>query len=367
MHEDTIRLKDKFFSCIAASQIGSAMGAQVRGWSWQNIADAHGQLDKLLPYECGWKREAGTADNGIERQKLLITTIVEKGDRVTAEDIRKIWLRDIKPDAFGPLMESFEKDIYDIAKSVVPARDFGRYSDYSGLNTFAHSCHPIGMINAGDPFHALEDIRETAQLYHIANGRGTAWAQVVGVAVAEALKPGASVESVINKIFELCDQELVLRELGKQLTYSVDCTDYKELRTAFDTEYYGHGMTNPYYFANEVVTKAIAIFRLASGDPKEAIIASVNFGRDTSCLAAISAGISGALSGAASIPEEWISQVDNAALVNPYTSNKKSIRENADDLYNVYRARLGNIENLAAIVDGESTVIIRTEGGYGHG
>ena len=66
---------------------------------WQEIEDKYGYVDKLYPYEHywnGWMREAGTTEDGVERQKLMITAIGEKKNRVTAEDIRAIWLRDIK-------------------------------------------------------------------------------------------------------------------------------------------------------------------------------------------------------------------------------------------------------------------------------
>ncbi len=41
-----------------------------------------------------------------------------------------------------------------MAKTPIPARDLGRYCDYAGLVSFARSCHPIGLINAGDIDHA---------------------------------------------------------------------------------------------------------------------------------------------------------------------------------------------------------------------
>ena len=44
-------LGDKFRGCIAASWIGSAMGAAVEGWSPEQIREKHGYLDRLLPYK----------------------------------------------------------------------------------------------------------------------------------------------------------------------------------------------------------------------------------------------------------------------------------------------------------------------------
>ena len=42
-------LKDKYFGCIAASWIGSSMGAAVEGWDYERIEEKYGRLDRLLP------------------------------------------------------------------------------------------------------------------------------------------------------------------------------------------------------------------------------------------------------------------------------------------------------------------------------
>ena len=62
----------------------------------------------------------------------------------------------------------------------------------------------------------------------------------------------------------------------------------------------------------------VCIFRMVKGNTKESIIAGVNLGRDTDCLAAVAAGISGSLTGAASIPKEWMEQLDKATGLNIY-------------------------------------------------
>ncbi|MDD3867243.1 MAG: ADP-ribosylglycohydrolase family protein, partial [Eubacteriales bacterium] len=147
-------LQDKFYGCIAGVHIGSAMGAAVEGWTWQKIEAEHGLVDRFLPYEHynnGWLREPGTTEDGVERQKHMITAIIEKQDRVTAEDVRAIWCRDIADTAPGTVSEPFEGRLLAMAKSGIPAADLGRYCDYAGLNSFARSCHPIALINAGDP------------------------------------------------------------------------------------------------------------------------------------------------------------------------------------------------------------------------
>ena len=91
-----ITLRDKFFGCICGCHIGSAMGAAVEGMTWPEIDEKYGFVEGFLPYEHygnGWKREPGTTEDGVERQKLMITAIMEKGGRVTAEDVRAAWVK----------------------------------------------------------------------------------------------------------------------------------------------------------------------------------------------------------------------------------------------------------------------------------
>lgn len=350
-----VGLQDRFYGCIAASFVGAAMGAAVDSRRWQDVQAAHGTLRHLLPYEkegTGWHRKAGTTDAGVERAKLMITAIIEKGGRVTGEDVRVIWARDLKPQAQAMLYEPYEARLHPLAGSIVPARDFGRYVDVSGLVTFACACQPIGLINAGEPVRAGEDALSVGQLYHTTNGRGVQWAKAVAVAIAEATKPGASVDSILGKVYDLCDRDLVLRELDKQLTYSADCKDFHELRVAFDTEYLGHGMPHPCSFANEIVTKAFCVLRMTKGNAEEAIIASVNMGREAGSLASIAGGISGALCGASRQIREWSAQLDEATMENPYTCSKRTVEESCAGLYGAYQARLGGMERLIAVIDG---------------
>lgn len=44
-------LREKFRGCIAASWVGSAMGAAVEGWEHETVRQKHGLLEKLLPYK----------------------------------------------------------------------------------------------------------------------------------------------------------------------------------------------------------------------------------------------------------------------------------------------------------------------------
>lgn len=348
-------LREKFFGCIAACHIGSSMGAVVEGWPYERIEKEFGAFDRLASYEHyrnGWKREPGTTEDGVERQKLMITAILEKQDRVNAEDVRAAWVKHIKPESAGMVSEPFEATLLAMAKSGIPARDIGRYCDYAGLNSFARSCHPIGLINAGDPAGACADVFEVGQLYQTTNSRGLQWAVVTAYAIASATKPGATVDSVLQDLHTgvpaWTGRAGVMREIDRALDHTKAARDFRALRGAFDAIYSGQGTPYAFSSANEVVTKAICVLRMTNGNPKDAIVAAVNMGRDTDCLAAIAGGIAGALSGGAALPEEWVRQVDHAVTLNRFTNTQRTLREHADGLHAAFQARLARMREYAS-------------------
>lgn len=356
-------LREKFFGCIAGCHIGSAMGAPVEGWPWERIEREYGLLDRLLPYshygKKDWVREPGTTEDGVERQKLMITAILEKQDRVDAEDLRRAWVDHMNPDAAGLVSEPFEGALLAMAKTHIPAADIGKYCDYSGLVSLARSCHPIGLINAGDIQGAIKDVREIGQLYNTANSRGILWAEVTVTAIAAATKPGATVDSVLGAVFDNCDK-VDLRfmrpagirgELERALRLTADCGDVREMRRKFDPIYSGTGMVYAQSYANEIVTKALCVLKMTGGNTWDAMKAGVNMGRDTDCLTAVAGGIGGALSGAASIPPEIIKQVDQATSVNPHTNSKRTLRATSDGLYQAFKTRLARMKEYAGVMD----------------
>ena len=361
--QGAVGLREKFFGCITGVHLGSAMAAPVEGWPWERIEREHGTLQQLLSYEHygnRWKREPGTTEDGVERQKLMITAIIEKQDRVSAEDVRRIWGRDIKPESAGMVSEPFEAVLLAMAKTQLPARDIGRYCDYSGLISLARSCHPIGLINAGDLAGAIQDVHEVGQLYNSPNSKGIRWAEVTVVGIAAATKPGATVDSVLGAIFDNCDRADgaampsvgVKRELERGLKLTEGCSDFRQMRQRFDSVYSGKGIPYAFSYANEVVTKAVCVFRMVRGNTWEAMKAGVNMGRDTDCLTAVAAGLSGALSGPLGIPAELISQVDKATSLNKYTNSQRTLRQTSDGLYEAFQARLKRAKAWAAEMEG---------------
>jgi hypothetical protein len=272
----------------------------------------------------------------------MLTAIIEKQDRITAEDVVKIWLRDIKPESDGMVSEPFEKRLLAMARTGMPAQHIGRYCPWDGLVSMARSCHGIGIINACDPDEAIRDIYDVGLLYQTRVGDGLKWAAVVAAGIAHALCPDATVNSVIDAALEAAHERV-----RRELTRGLDIADRFPIamRDAFDKIYSGRGIAYAQSWANEVVTKAFAVFKLTKGDASGAIISSVNFGRDTDCLAAAAGGLAGALSGVETLQQEWIDQVDEATRQNVYTNSQRTVKATADGLYRALLARVGRAKN----------------------
>ncbi len=362
-----VTLKDKFRGCIAASWVGSAMGAAVEGWSPQRIAETYGVLDRLLPYRhyaahTDWQRLPGTTEDGIERQRVIATAIIEKQDRIKAHDLVAVWLRDLLPERMIYKQEAFDRSLLEMARSGVPPSELGRLMPFFNQISIGRAAHPLGLINAGDPAGAADDSAEIGKIYARETAFALRWAGLYNAAIAEACKPGATVESVLAVArgfaryraeggLLYAGYDTVERDLAQALDLAAKHTDVMAMRDDF-YEIYEGGRHFPYSMsqANEVMPKGLAVFAITRGDPAKAIVTAVNFGRDTDCLAAVAGGLSGALAGVGAIPSEWIAQVNEAAREDPYTNSRRTVEETADGLFAAFLARRQRLQEYLGVM-----------------
>jgi ADP-ribosylglycohydrolase len=315
------------------------MGAPVEGWPYERVAAEYGVLDRFLPYahyDRSWKRPPGTTEDGTERQRLLCTAIIENRGRIMPEDLARIWLRDCNEGHMRQTMEGFDSRLVRLLRAGVPPRRLGEYSGWRELVSVARSCHPLGIINAGDPEQAKQDCLDIGRMYFPEADVGLEWAGVVAGAIAHALLPEATVGSVIRTALGLAS-ERVAKELQAGLTLTRGFRGALAMRQRFGERYRRQGVGYALSYADEIVAKAFAIFKVTKGDPHNAIVAAVNFGRDTDCLASIAGGLAGALSGARKVPAEWMKQLDKATAKNPYTVSKRTLAGTADGLARALR------------------------------
>jgi ADP-ribosylglycohydrolase len=369
------QLYDKVLGCIAASHIGSAMGGPVENMLHEQIKEKYGMLDRLIDYpdrQYNKNFPAGSTEDGIERQKLLALSIIENQGPITARDFGKTWMKYVNEESFGKVAGLQDEIHYRLLKAGIPPEDCGYYDAYIGRNGFNRASHPIGIINACFPQLAARNALDVARIFQPPTCRGIPWkedgihkifpAYFIGIdwaasvcaAIAEAFKPQATIDSVVEQSVAYV-VETARNEILGAVAIAKECSEYEQLVEAFNKKYRASGFPLAYSRAYETVSKGIALFYFYKGDVKQAIIGSVNFGRDTDCLAAIAAGIAGAFSGASGIPREWIETVNSATAVNEYTVTQMTIEQLSKGLYDAlvhyFESMSGSVHTIESLME----------------
>ena len=98
------------------------MGVPVEGWDKSRIATKYGLLQDLQPRRGAQSQvlPPGTTEDGMERQKYMYLAIIEKQDRITADDLVGTWLKVMtneKLEGMKQMTEQFDRDLMEIARS----------------------------------------------------------------------------------------------------------------------------------------------------------------------------------------------------------------------------------------------------------
>lgn len=343
-------LYDKIHGCIAASRIGSSMGTLTEGWSVEKITQVYGKVEDLAPRKSRnsevvrrraqpwsemyftyypYEEQAGGTEDGIERQKLICTSIIDKKGRITASDLAKTIMRDVNEERdYGYRMWCGDTVLYPLLKAGLPANYVGMFSHWPGIVSFTRACHPIGLVNACNPEQAARDAYEVGMIYQPVYSTGLPTAAAFVAGVAEACRPNATRDSVYETVCQYAI-EAVRAEIDACMNVAAKYNDVYEMRDEMNARY----ASMPGDFGEELLAKGLAIFYVTAGNVRETILGGVNFGRDTDCVTAIATGFSGALSGTATIPARWIETCDKAEREAEHTVSNLTSKETADGLY----------------------------------
>jgi hypothetical protein len=189
---------------------------------------------------------------------------------------------------------------------------------------------PLGIVNACRPDLAAED------------------GYVVAAAGAEAFKPDATYETVIQAAVRYAHTEVPLgRELAvriqKALEVAGKCRDVYEFRAL----YYAKFLNSVNAFSVlETVPAALALLCIARGDPRMAIVGAANLGRDCDSSACIAGEIAGALAGIEALPARWVEQVN---VANPQPSLPEVARQVTETLLKMRGDERARVDALTAL------------------
>ena len=361
------RLFSKIYGCDAAVTIANAIGEPVEGWPWWKIEMTYGFLDRfvastsfakerVIPQRFGqdwvyhaYYRENGWTEDGMERYKLLSSAITKKGGRINIEELAREWIEKIDPSKFGYNLGPQDMIIYNLLKAGMPPWEVGRYAIWPGFMGTSKMIIPIGIVNACRPDNAARDALDLARIKDVqgrpiwrddkygADGAldstlvwdcGPEVAAAIAAATAEALRPEATVNSVVESALAQLPAG-ARKDVEMAVAWARNAKDWKEIRPLYDKYYEGKPISN----GVEILAGGLACFVLADGRPREAILYAINLGRDTDCKAYVAGGLAGALRGIDAIPPEWVQTVEKAVLTDPYTVSRLTSRHNSEGLY----------------------------------
>jgi ADP-ribosylglycohydrolase len=172
---------------------------------------------------------------------------------------------------------------------------------------------PLGMLNAGDPRRAALETFEVASLIHGGpSGFARDAACAVAAAVAAALAPNATVESVLTAATAYL-LPVSAREMREAIAAALDLARRVGDYEAFRAQYYRGPLREITPDPRETVPVALALFLLAQGDPTRGIIMGANFGRDADTIGTMVGGLCGALRGKDALRADWVAKAEAGA------------------------------------------------------
>lgn len=337
-------LQDKATGCVAGAAVGDALGGATEGWTPEQIVRRYGgQVEGVVPpYNTDWRNARPIApyhkgDGHITDDTLMTHALIRVYERAgghldaysAADHLvpelmgARVWIPELEAEAL-PLQRIFLAE-----KWIVARLHYGHVDPREAGTGNIVNCGaamymaPVGIVNAADPDAAYAEAIDLAGAHQSSYGREAAG--IMAAAVAEAMRPGATVDSVVATTLRLAKD-------GTRAAIDAVCSaarglghwdgSFEVLRAAmrpFDTvaDTYrdqGLGARRPSRTHSiEELPLALAFLVIAKGDYRETVLGGVNYGRDADSIASMGGAVAGALGGLAAVPGEWVEQVGTAS------------------------------------------------------
>ncbi len=334
---DNSILLDKVRGCLYGGAIGDAMGAPAEWYSPGQIRELYGQITDFVPTledsERRRYRTEGRYTDDSHMVQALSQAYIDEGGHLDAHSFaRRIvplileprWIPDHERDM--PIVERLfypEKWLYIRLGLANADPRLGGVGNMVNCGAAMYAA-PIGIVNAGDPVSAYHEAVDILSAHQYSFGLEAA--AVMATAVAEAFRPGASVDSIIDVVLSLAKEGT-----RSAIEAVVECArgydDWAEaigpLRDAMrpwdgapeDKSKRGKGTNDSHpsrVHSIEETPIALAFLVVAGGDFAGSICGGTNYGRDNDSIAGMSGAIAGALHGADSLRQDWIETIRSA-------------------------------------------------------
>lgn len=291
-------LQGRAYACLLAGLAGDAMGTPT-----ENLEPD--EIERRF----GWVRElTGPGTDDSLMKDLLSMALVETDGYATADDwaaqitAQQALIRERRDKFFASVLHLVGKLRY----GYLP-RELSEGNMPSSSSAMAIA--PVGIVNAGNPRAASAQAQELASLIHTGVvGFCQDGAAAVAAAVAEAMRPSASLDDVLDAgtaYLKPTSGALMRGLILDALSLARESGDYKVPRAAYHQRFRQMIACD----SRETIPATFAICLLAGGDPVQAVEMGANFGRDSDTIATMAGAICGALAGDRSLPSSWVSTI----------------------------------------------------------
>lgn len=297
------RFETHVLACLTFGVIGDAMGTPTENLEPAEIERRFGWVNSF---------EGDGTDDTIMRD-LIASALIRTGGYADADHWAEEW-RDRHDLIFGSKVGRFFPSVLHAAAKL--RHGYAPRTIAEGTmpsSSAAMAIAPVGIVNAGNPRAAAAQAMEIASLLHVTD---LAFCQdgaaAIAAAVAEALMPESTVESVLKAStahLKPWSGKEMLSLIAAAVELAGEAADYKMFRERYHAKFRRQIACD----SRETVPAALAIVRLAGGDPRLAAALGANFGRDADTVACMAAGICGALSGFSPLNAELIERLPNEA------------------------------------------------------
>ncbi len=346
LREPSDVLRDKATGALAGAAVGDALGGAAEGNSPEDIQARYGGfIDGIVaPFLEDWRDARPIApyhkgDGHITDDTLMTHALVDVYARVRdhldafaiAEHLVPLLIEERR---WVPELEAETLLLHRIflaEKWLVARLHYGHVDPReAGVGNIVNCgaamyAAPIGIVNAADQGAAYREAIEVAGAHQSSYGREAAG--VFAAAVAEAMRPGATMTSVVDVAIDVANDG-TFHAIEAVAEAATGLTDWRSslsaLRAAvepFDTV--GQHYRSPAADARrpsrtksiEELPVALGMALVAQGDYTESVLGAVNYGRDSDSIATMAGAITGALGGLGVVPPAWISEVATASRV----------------------------------------------------
>ncbi|GII81100.1 hypothetical protein Sru01_60820 [Sphaerisporangium rufum] len=337
-------LTDKAVGCVTGAAVGDALGGATEGWPPEQIQERYGGhvTGVVPPFFADWRNARPIApyhkgDGHVTDDTLMTHALIRVYEKVgghldayaAADHLvpelmgERRWIPELEAEAL-PLQRIFLAE-----KWLVLRLHYGHVDPREAGTGNIVNCGaamymaPVGVVNAANPDAAYAEAVDLAGAHQSSYGREAAG--VLAAAVAEAMRPGATADSVVATCLRLARD-------GTRAAIEAVCDrardfghwdgSFPALRAAvapYDTvaDTYrdqGLGARRPSRVHSiEELPLALAFLLIAGGGYRDTVLGGVNYGRDADSIASMGGAVAGALGGAAAVPAEWRDQVAAAS------------------------------------------------------